>query len=64
MCGRAERPGVRSGECFFVRHTEFLGAGDPYGRLKRILRIEIDEPHWAVAVVRVGTAAALVRTER
>ena len=32
-----------NGECFFVRHAYFLGADDPYGKLKRALRAEIDE---------------------
>src|SRR5271157_481350 len=36
-----------NGECFFVRHAYFLGADDPYGKLKRALRAEIDEAHWA-----------------
>ena len=26
-----------NGECFFVRHAYFLGADDPYGKLKRAL---------------------------
>ncbi|MAF10695.1 site-specific DNA-methyltransferase [Candidatus Poribacteria bacterium] len=33
-------------ESFFVRHAYFLGAGDPYGKLKRTLRAEIDEEAW------------------
>jgi adenine-specific DNA-methyltransferase len=36
-----------NGECFFVRHAYFLGADDPYGKLKRALRAEIDEPLWS-----------------
>ncbi len=36
-----------NGECFFVRHAYFLGADDPYGKLKRALRAEIDEAQWA-----------------
>jgi adenine-specific DNA-methyltransferase len=35
------------GESFFVRHAYFTGAGDPYERLKRALRAEIDEAAWA-----------------
>lgn len=31
------------GECFFVRHAYFTGAGDPYEKLKRALKAEIDE---------------------
>jgi adenine-specific DNA-methyltransferase len=35
-------------ECFFVRHCYFTGGGtDPYARLKRALRAEIDEAAWA-----------------
>ena len=34
-------------ESFFVRHAYFTGAGDPYERLKRALRAEIDEAAWA-----------------
>jgi len=36
-----------NGECFFVRHAYFLGADDPYGKLKRALRADIDEAQWA-----------------
>ena len=36
-----------NGECFFVRHAYFLGADDPYGKLKRALRAEIDEALWS-----------------
>jgi adenine-specific DNA-methyltransferase len=34
------------GESFFVRHAYFTGAGDPYEKLKRALRAEIDESAW------------------
>jgi len=34
-------------ESFFVRHAYFLGAKDPYERLKRTLRAEIDAAAWA-----------------
>jgi adenine-specific DNA-methyltransferase len=30
-----------------VRHACFTGAGDPYDRLKRALRAEIDEAAWS-----------------
>jgi adenine-specific DNA-methyltransferase len=36
-----------NGESFFVRHAYFSGAGDPYERLRRALRAEIDEEAWA-----------------
>ena len=35
------------GESFFVRHAYFTGADDPYQRLKRALRADIDEEAWA-----------------
>jgi adenine-specific DNA-methyltransferase len=35
------------GESFFVRHAYFSGADDPYDKLKRALRAEIDEDAWA-----------------
>ncbi len=36
-----------NGESFFVRHAYFTGAGDPYKKLKRALKAEIDEDAWA-----------------
>jgi adenine-specific DNA-methyltransferase len=33
-------------ESFFVRHAYFTGGGDPYERLRRALRDEIDEATW------------------
>jgi adenine-specific DNA-methyltransferase len=36
-----------NGESFFVRHAYFTGAGDPYEKLKRALRAEIDEGAWS-----------------
>ncbi|RKZ65824.1 MAG: site-specific DNA-methyltransferase [Candidatus Parabeggiatoa sp. nov. 3] len=35
------------GESFFVRHVYFTGAGDPYKKLKSVLKAEIDEAAWA-----------------
>ena len=34
------------GESFFVRHAYFTGADDPYAKLKRAMRAEIDEEAW------------------
>lgn len=34
-------------ESFFVRHAYFLGGSDPYEKLKRSLKAEIDESAWA-----------------
>ena len=35
------------GESFFVRHAYFTGAEEPYAKLKRVLRSEIDEAAWS-----------------
>lgn len=35
------------GESFFVRHACFTGADEPYDKLKRALRAEIDEAAWS-----------------
>ncbi|MBI2061024.1 MAG: site-specific DNA-methyltransferase [Nitrospirae bacterium] len=35
-----------NGESFFVRHAYFTGAGEPYDKLKRALRADIDESAW------------------
>jgi adenine-specific DNA-methyltransferase len=36
-----------NGESFFVRHAYFIGADEPYEKLKRALRAEIDEAAWS-----------------
>ncbi|MBN1344852.1 MAG: site-specific DNA-methyltransferase [Phycisphaerae bacterium] len=36
-----------NGESFFVRHAYFTGADEPYQKLKRALRAEIDEAAWS-----------------
>ncbi len=36
-----------NGESFFVRHAYFTGANEPYDRLKRALRAEVDEAAWS-----------------
>ena len=36
-----------NGESFFVRHAYFTGADEPYEKLKRALKAEIDEDAWA-----------------
>jgi adenine-specific DNA-methyltransferase len=35
------------GESFFVRHAYFTGGDEPYERLKRALRADIDESAWS-----------------
>ena len=36
-----------TGEAFFVRHAYFTGGDDPYDKLRRALRAEIDEAAWS-----------------
>jgi adenine-specific DNA-methyltransferase len=36
-----------NGESFIVRHAYFTGADNPYDKLKRALRAEIDESAWS-----------------
>lgn len=36
-----------NGESFFVRHAYFTGGDEPYDKLKRALRAEIDESAWS-----------------
>lgn len=36
-----------NGESFFVRHAYFTGADQPYDKLKRALRADIDEAAWS-----------------
>lgn len=36
-----------NGESFFVRHAYFTGADQPYDKLKRTLKAEIDEDAWS-----------------
>lgn len=35
------------GQSFFVRHAYFCGATEPYEKLKKALKAEIDEGEWA-----------------
>ncbi len=37
-----------NGESFFVRHAYFTGADNPYDKLKRALRAEINEEAWSM----------------
>jgi adenine-specific DNA-methyltransferase len=41
-------------ESFFVRHAYFLGAQNPYERLKKTLKAEIDEDAWATLYSNVS----------
>src|SRR2546421_12638376 len=35
------------GQSFFVRHAYFLGADEPYEKLRKALRAEVDEAAWS-----------------
>ena len=43
-------------ESFFVRHCYFTGGNDPYARLKRALKADIDEEAWASLYSTVSRA--------
>ncbi len=43
-----------NGESFFVRQAYFTGANDPYDKLKRALRAEIDEAAWSMLYTTVS----------
>jgi adenine-specific DNA-methyltransferase len=44
-----------NGESFFVRHAYFTGADEPYEKLKRALRADIDEAAWSTLYSTVST---------
>lgn len=43
-----------NGESFIVRHAYFTGADEPYDKLKRALRAEIDESAWSVLYTNIS----------
>jgi adenine-specific DNA-methyltransferase len=43
-----------NGESFFVRHAYFTGADQPYEKLKKALRAEIDEAAWSALYATVS----------
>ncbi|MCX6543472.1 MAG: site-specific DNA-methyltransferase [Acidobacteria bacterium] len=43
-----------NGESFFVRHAYFTGADEPYEKLKRALRVEIDEAAWTTLYATIS----------
>jgi len=53
-----------NGESFFVRHAYFTGADEPYERLKRALRAEIDEGTWSTLYSTVSRPSRRPTTER
>ncbi|MDP2320075.1 MAG: site-specific DNA-methyltransferase [Acidobacteriota bacterium] len=50
------------GESFFVRHAYFTGADEPYEKLKRALKAEIDEAAWATLYSTVSRPFAQPET--
>ena len=44
-----------NGESFFVRHAYFTGADEPYDKLKRALRAEVDEAAWSMLYATVSS---------
>jgi adenine-specific DNA-methyltransferase len=52
------------GESFFVRHAYFCGAGDPYEKLKKALRAEIDEAEWRSCTRRAACRSTRRRTAK
>jgi adenine-specific DNA-methyltransferase len=53
-----------NGESFFVRHAYFTGAGEPYEKLRKALRAEIDEAAWASLYSTKSRPFAVPKTGR
>jgi len=53
-----------NGESFFVRHAYFTGADDPYDKLKRALRADIDEAAWSSLYSTVSRRSTSPNTAR
>src|SRR5438094_10327961 len=53
-----------NGESFFVRHAYFTGGDEPYEKLKRALRAEIDEGAWATLYSTVSRQFAPPETDK
>ncbi len=51
-----------NGESFFVRHAYFTGAEEPYDKLKRALRAEINEDAWSSLYQTVSRPFSLPET--
>ena len=49
-------------ESFFVRHAYFTGADEPYEKLKRALKAEIDEAAWSLLYSTVSRPFELPKT--
>jgi hypothetical protein len=53
-----------NGESFFVRHAYFTGGDEPYEKLKRALRAEIDEGAWSTLYSTVSRPFAPPETRK
>ncbi len=53
-----------NGESFFVRHAYFTGADEPYEKLQRALRADIDEAAWQSLYKTVSRPFAVPETGR
>ncbi len=53
-----------NGESFFVRHAYFTGADQPYERLKKALKADVDEAAWASLYQTVSRPFARPETGR
>jgi adenine-specific DNA-methyltransferase len=53
-----------NGESFFVRHAYFTGADEPYEKLKRALRADIDEAAWSSLYSTVGRPFDKPKTDK
>ena len=53
-----------NGESFFVRHAYFTGGDEPYEKLKRALRADIDEGAWSTLYSTVSRPFAPPETGR
>src|SRR5439155_5823047 len=51
-----------NGESFFVRHAYFTGADEPYEKLKRDLRAQIDEAAWSSLYSTVSSQFDTLKT--
>ena len=53
-----------NGESFFVRHAYFTGADEPYEKLKRALRAEINEEAWSALYSTKSRPFDLPKTDK
>lgn len=53
-------PGKYNEESFFVRHAYFTGTDEPYDKLQRALRANIDEAAWASLTAPAAPSPSLL----